>query len=249
MSWIWRALRRGILTTRYPNGPAEMPDGWRGVARAVAGAPKASYERGAAACLSRAIDPVGDGAVVHAERCFQCGQCAIVAPDAFVMTNEYELALMPPDLAVTQTRLARRAAAFGKSIFVRHVDAGSDFSCDQEVQALFNPFYDLNRLGIFLTATPRHADLLLVTGAVTVAMRQPLQRTFAAMPEPKLVVAVGTAASSGSIYGDDALACAVDRVLPVDVKVPGAPPPPLSIMHGIWVALGRTEAHARERHP
>ena len=165
------------------------------------------------------------------------------------MTNEYELALMPPDLATTQERLARRAAALGRSIFVRHVDAGSDFSCDQEVHALFNPFYDLNRLGIFLTATPRHADLLLVTGAVTFAMRQPLLRTFEAMPEPKLVVAVGTAAASGSIYGSDAVAGPVDRILPVDVKVPGAPPAPLSIMHGIWVALGRTPARAREGHP
>jgi Ni,Fe-hydrogenase III small subunit len=165
------------------------------------------------------------------------------------MTNDYELALMPPDLATTQERLARRAAALGKSIFVRHVDAGSDFSCDQEVHALFNPFYDLNRLGIFLTATPRHADILLVTGAVTFAMMQPLLRTFEAMPEPKLVVAVGTAASSGSIYGNDAVVGPVDRVLPVDVKVPGAPPAPLSIMHGIWVALGRTPARAREGHP
>jgi Ni,Fe-hydrogenase III small subunit len=164
------------------------------------------------------------------------------------MTNEHELALLPPDLATTQERLARRAAALGKSVFMRHVDAGSDFSCDQEVQALFNPFYDLNRLGIFLTATPRHADLLLVTGAVTAAMAHPLARAFAAMPEPKLVIAVGTAASSGSIYGDD-VASPVDRVLPVDVKVPGAPPPPVSIMHGIWVALGRTEAHAREGYP
>lgn len=241
MSWILRALRRGVLTTRYPNGPAQMPDGWRGVARALPGRPAASYERGAAACLSHAIEPRGAGAVVFADRCFQCGQCAIVAPDAFVMSNEYELA-HAADPTFTREHLARRAAAFGRSVFVRHVDAGSDYACDQEVQALFNPFYDLNRLGIFLTASPRHADILLVTGAVTRAMEEPLQRTYAAMPAPKLVVAVGSAASSGSIYASDAIVGPVDRIMPVDVKVPGAPPPPLSILHGIWVALGRVAA-------
>jgi Ni,Fe-hydrogenase III small subunit/ferredoxin len=245
MSWILRALRRGILTTRYPAGPAEMPGRWRGVARAVPDAPAASYERGAAVCLSRAIEPRGHDAVVFADRCFQCGHCAVVAPEAFVMTNEFELA-HTADPMLTQQLLAQRAAAFGRSVFIRHVDAGSDYSCDQEVQALFNPFYDLNRLGIFLTASPRHADMLLVTGAVTRAMEEPLRRTFAAMPAPKLVVAVGSAASSGSIYATDAIAGPVDRVVPVDVNVPGAPPPPLSIMHGIWVALGRVGARRAE---
>jgi Ni,Fe-hydrogenase III small subunit len=246
MSWFARGLRRGILTTRYPHGHEEMPDAWRGAPAAVPGASTASYRRGADACLSRAIELAGDVATVRRERCFACGECARVAPDAFTMTNEYELSLYPVDLATTQAQLAKRAASFGRSIFLRHVDAGSDASCDQEFSALFNPFYDINRLGMFLTATPRHADVLVVTGVVTVAMAEPLRRTFEAMPDPKLVVAVGTAACSGSIYHADDVVGPVDRVVHVDVKIPGAPPAPLSILHGLWVALGKLAPHARE---
>lgn len=246
MSWLVRGLRRGVLTTRYPHGPDEMPDGWRGIARVVDGAPVTAYERGASACLSKAIRVVDGRASVLAQRCFQCGECARVAPAAFSMINDYELTVLAWDPHGTRERLARRTADLGRSVFVRHVDAGSDASCDQEVQALFNPFYDVNRLGIFLTATPRHADLLLVTGAVTTAMAEPLRRAYDAMPDPKVVVAVGSAAASGTIYDSREVVGSVDRVLPVDAKVPGAPPPPLAILHGIWVALGRTEARVRE---
>ncbi|HTW85580.1 MAG TPA: hypothetical protein VMD91_16030 [Candidatus Sulfotelmatobacter sp.] len=246
MNWFLRGLSRGILTTRYPGGREEMPADWRGTAAVLPGAPPEAYERGARACLSNAIDLTHAPPVVLRQRCFQCGWCARVAPDAYAMRNEYELSLIPTDLATTQARLARRASSLGRSVFVRHVDGGSDASCDQEVQALFNPFYDLNRLGIFLTATPRHADLLVVTGVVTRAMAEPLRRTYEAMPDPKLVVAVGSAASSGSIYAPQDVLGPVDRVVPVDVKVPGAPPAPLSILHGLWVALGRVAAHARE---
>jgi Ni,Fe-hydrogenase III small subunit len=246
MNWFLRGLARGILTTRYPRGHEEMPERWRGIAVVRPHASADAYRRGAQACLARAIDLTGDVPVVRRQRCFQCGECARVAPDAYATSNEYELALIPTDLATTQARLAQRAAALGRSVFVRHVDAGSDASCDQEVQALFNPFYDLNRLGIFLTATPRHADLLVVTGVVTHAMAEPLRRTYDAMPEPKLVVAVGSAAASGSIYAAADVVGPVDRVVPVDVKIPGAPPAPLSILHGLWVALGRVAAHGRE---
>jgi Ni,Fe-hydrogenase III small subunit len=246
MSWIVRGLRGGILTTHYPHGPEEMPAQWRGVAKALAGARAQEYQLGAAACLSGAIVAQADEAHVLQERCFQCGACARVAPRAFGMSNDYELALVGADPSTTQDRLARRAASLGRSIMIRHVDAGSDFATDQEVQALFNPFYDINRLGIFLTATPRHADLLVVTGVVTHHMVESLKRTYAAMPDPKIVVAVGTAAASGSFYAADDVYGPVDRVVPVDVKVPGGPPAPLSILHALWVALGRTAARARE---
>ncbi|BDE08243.1 hypothetical protein WPS_35190 [Vulcanimicrobium alpinum] len=108
------------------------------------------------------------------------------------------------------------------------------------MQALFNPYYDVTRLGIFLTASPRHADLLAVTGAVTGAMAEPLRRTYDAMPEPKVVVAVGTSAASGGIFaGSPGIIGAVERVIPVDIAIPGSPPPPLAIIAGLWLALGR----------
>ena len=131
------------------------------------------------------------------------------------------------------------APALARSIHVRHIDCGSDGSEEWEIQALWNPYYDIQRLGFFLTPAPRHADVLLVTGGVTAAMREPLQRTWEVMPAPKALVAVGTDACSGGLAGPDELvAGGVDRVLPVDVYVPGSPPAPIAILHGLLLAVG-----------
>jgi Ni,Fe-hydrogenase III small subunit len=125
---------------------------------------------------------------------------------------------------------------------VRHIDCGSDGSEEWEIQALWNPYYDIQRLGFFLTNSPRHADVLLVTGPVTAPMLAPLQRTWEVMPAPKAIVAVGTDACRGGVYGascgDSIGAGGVDRVLPVDVYVPGSPPAPITIMQGLLLAAG-----------
>ncbi len=240
-NWIARGLRRGILTTSYPRRDDAMPPTYRGRASVTSDDDAASLERGAAACLSAAIRV--DGTAILAERCFQCGECARAAPSAFATTNDHELATVgDADVDAARERLRKRAAAFGGSVHLRHVDCGSDASTEQELQAIFNPFYDVNRLGIFMTATPRHADILVASGVVTHAMIEPLRRAFEAMPEPKIVVALGSAACSGTIYEEGAVAGAVDRFLPVEVKIPGTPPAPLTIIHGLWVALGRATA-------
>jgi Ni,Fe-hydrogenase III small subunit/ferredoxin len=236
-NWILRGLRQGILTTPYPFGPAQMEERYRGRVAANPDASPDALERGSSACLSAAIREHGSARAVDTERCFQCGECARVAPEAFVFSSDFELALVEDDIEEARERLALRAAAFGRSIHLRHVDCGSDGSCEQELQAIFNPFYDVNRLGIFMTATPRHADILVATGIVTPAMVEPLRRVYGAMPEPKIVVALGSAACSGTIYG--AGGGPVERFVPVDVKIPGTPPAPLTIIHGLWVALGR----------
>jgi Ni,Fe-hydrogenase III small subunit len=135
--------------------------------------------------------------------------------------------------------LGERARALRRSIHVRHIDCGSDGSEEWEIQALWNPYYDIQRLGFFLTAAPRHADVLLVTGPVTTAMRVPLQRTWEVMPEPKALVAVGTDACSGGLCpAGEHTAGGVDAVLAVDVYVPGSPPAPIAIMHGLLLATG-----------
>jgi Ni,Fe-hydrogenase III small subunit len=135
--------------------------------------------------------------------------------------------------------LGKVAPALRRSIHVRHIDCGSDGSEEWEIQALWNPYYDIQRLGFFLTAAPRHADVLLVTGGVTAAMRGPLERTWHVMPGPKALVAVGTDACSGGLASDRGLvAGGVDQVLPVDVYVPGSPPAPIAIMHGLLLAVG-----------
>ena len=137
---------------------------------------------------------------------------------------------------------ARLAAlkSFRRSVHIRHVDTGSGNGTEMEVETLTNPYYDMHRVGLFFTTSPRHADLLLVTGAVTYQMVDPLQRAYEAMPEPKLVVAAGTAAIDGGLYTDSPWCLGgVDVVLPVDVYVPGSPPTPLSLLEGLLIAADK----------
>ncbi len=138
--------------------------------------------------------------------------------------------------------LRRRALAlFGRSLHIRTVDTGSCAVCESEIRLLSAPPYDLHRLGFFFTPAPRHADLLLITGPAVRAMDTALLKTFEATPDPKAVVAVGACALGGVYEEDGFVHGAVDRVLPVDVYVPGCPPSPLALLHGLLVAVGRLE--------
>lgn len=128
----------------------------------------------------------------------------------------------------------------GRSLAIREVDAGSCNGCELEIVALNNPVYDIERFGIHFVASPRHADLLLVTGPVTRNMELALRKTFAATPEPKVVVAVGACGISGGIFGTNyATRGGVDEVIPVDVYIPGCPPRPEALIDGILLAVGR----------
>jgi Ni,Fe-hydrogenase III small subunit len=172
------------------------------------------------------------------------------APDRFRFSNTYETASRsrggivagaPVERRLEYRRppLAEQARPLRRSVHIRHVDAGSDGSEEWEIQALTNPYYDMQRLGLYFTLSPRHADVLLVTGGVTRAMEEPLRRAYEVMPEPKAVVAVGTDACSGGLaaaVGD--VAGSVDRILPVDVYVPGSPPSPIALLHGLLLAAG-----------
>jgi Ni,Fe-hydrogenase III small subunit/formate hydrogenlyase subunit 6/NADH:ubiquinone oxidoreductase subunit I len=134
-----------------------------------------------------------------------------------------------------------RAAAtgrFGRSLHVRHLDAGSCNGCDFEIAALLNPYHDVQRLGIDFVASPRHADLLLVTGVMTRNLEEAARRTYDAMPEPRLVVAVGACAISGGVFaGSPVTGDGIGGTLPVDVFVPGCPPRPEAIIEGMLMAL------------
>jgi Ni,Fe-hydrogenase III small subunit len=130
---------------------------------------------------------------------------------------------------------------FHRSLHLRHLDAGSDAAIEFELTQLDAPQYDLHRLGIFFSSSPRHADALLVTGPVTRGMVTALHQTFEAMPSPKLVIVAGTDAISGGLWADDvATSHGVDAFLPVDIYIPGSPPSPLALMHGLLLAAGRT---------
>jgi Ni,Fe-hydrogenase III small subunit len=146
-----------------------------------------------------------------------------------------------PDAAL-RTQAARLSeeilGLLGRALAIRHVDAGSCNGCELEIHAIVNPYYNLEGLGIRFVASPRHADLLLVTGPVSRNMEEALRRTYAAMPEPKLVVAIGDCGCTGGIFGENyASRGRVSNVLPVDVSVPGCPPEPAAIMQGILTAV------------
>jgi Ni,Fe-hydrogenase III small subunit/NAD-dependent dihydropyrimidine dehydrogenase PreA subunit len=163
-----------------------------------------------------------------------------------------EETLPGPSLAQSAEALAERIRGrFGRSLHVRQVDAGSCNGCELEIAATANPVFDLERFGIHFVASPRHADLLLVTGPVTRNMEVALLRTLEATPEPRVVVAVGACGCSGGLFGEGTYASlgGVDRVVPVDVYVPGCPPPPQAILAALFVAMGIREARARPEAP
>jgi Ni,Fe-hydrogenase III small subunit len=139
----------------------------------------------------------------------------------------------------------RIRAVLGRSLHIREVDAGSCNGCEVEIVGLNSPIYDIERFGIHFVASPRHADMLLVTGPVSRNMELALRKTYDAMPAPRLVVAVGACACSGGIFGQNyASLGGVEKVLPVDVYIPGCPPNPHALLHGILTALGRLPAKA-----
>ena len=132
------------------------------------------------------------------------------------------------------------ARTLGRSLAIRHVDAGSCNGCELEIHALSNAFYDIERFGFRFVASPRHADVLLVTGPVTLNMREALRRTYDATPAPKWVVASGVCAANGGAFaGSYAVANGVAAVLPVDLVIPGCPPSPAALMKGLLALMGK----------
>ncbi|HEV8617727.1 MAG TPA: NADH-quinone oxidoreductase subunit NuoB [Methylomirabilota bacterium] len=263
---VVNALRTGVVTTRYPLTPSVPPERFRGAPVLRPGSalpPPAVCPTGA---LSERFDAGRRHVALDLARCVFCGRCAEEPwADAIAMGRDFELAARSRDdlrmevvaddplaaasgPAADPASEAARASAeirrvLGRSLHLRHLDAGSCNACDWELTALLNPVYDVRRLGIDFVASPRHADGVVVTGPVTRNLEVAVRRTFEAVPDPRVVIAVGACAASGGIVGEGyASAGGVDRVLPVDVYVPGCPPRPEAILFGILVAVGRLEA-------
>lgn len=242
--WFLRGVGGRRLTTRYPRKPEPAPAGFR--ARALLDPGSISGEdarRLAAVCLPRALSVDDRGLLqLDGSRCIGCGLCGeVLANDpGYELASRSRERLMVGDVArEADIGIQALTGPFRRSLHIRHVDAGSDGAIEQELAALLNPYYDMQRLGLFFTASPRHADVLLVTGAVTTPMVEPLRRTYEAMPEPRAVIAAGTDACSGGIWSGPEVRGGVDRVLPVDVYVPGDPPSPIALLHGLLLAAGR----------
>ncbi|HEY1619889.1 MAG TPA: hypothetical protein VGG25_19860 [Streptosporangiaceae bacterium] len=244
--WALRGLRDGVLTTRWPARPDDYATATRGPA--VLLDPGGETAGVTELCPTDAISDDG-GLRLDQGRCVQCGRCVAARPELFGWASGpgsavlARPALMLPqesgtELAGVRAELATRTAALRRSVHLRHVDAGSDGAEEYELMALLNPVYDIHRLGIFFTASPRHADVLLVTGAGSAGMAEPLRQTYEAMPHPKVVIAVGTDAVSGGLTGRGG----VGELVPVDVWLPGSPPSPFSILHAVLLAVGRLAA-------
>src|SRR5512140_1399133 len=155
----------------------------------------------------------------------------------------------PPEpdeaLRVAAALQANILERFHGALTIRHVDAGSCNGCELEINALANPYYNLEGLGIRFVASPRHADMLLVTGPVSRHMEIALKRTYDATPEPKLVVAIGDCGCTGGVFGESYASCGrVSNVIPVDVAGAGCPPTPFAIMQGILTAISGTAGEA-----
>jgi Ni,Fe-hydrogenase III small subunit/Pyruvate/2-oxoacid:ferredoxin oxidoreductase delta subunit len=263
--WTLLGLAKGVATTDWPREGGD--DGQAG----VIGMPRLLPDRCAPdcricadVCPTRAITVETAGANTRVAldygRCIACQWCVEACPnDALQPSNNWAFGVHDRnDLhnggadglfaqpAAHELR-ERIESSFKRSLHIRHVDAGSCNGCESELQALNNPFYNLHRLGIFFTASPRFADLLLVTGPITHAMREPLLAAWEAMPEPKRVLACGTCAVSGGI-AEDGYACGsgLNGVLPVDLWLPGCPPNPAAIIEGLLVLLDRIPQRVRE---
>ena len=145
-----------------------------------------------------------------------------------------------------RTLQARAGKLFGRSLAIRAVDAGSCNGCELEIHALNNPVYDVERFGLRFVASPRHADVLLVTGPVTRNMKVALERTYAATPDPKFVVAVGDCGCGCGVFeGSYAVIGAVDKVIPVDLHIRGCPPRPIDLLKGLVALLDKATEKAR----
>ena len=162
--------------------------------------------------------------------------------DSFTKGSFTEPAPKPDESALAELALSVNRAAcakLGRSLSIREIDAGSCNGCELEIHALNNAFYDLERFGLRFVASPRHADVLLVTGPVTKNMRVALERTYNATPNPKWVVAVGSCAANGGIFaGSYAVVGGVKEVVPVDLHISGCPPSPVSLLKGLLALLG-----------
>ena len=192
-------------------------------------------------------------------RCIMCGRCAEAAPALFEVKSKFAQPVrsksdlvvvrqpekVPDGLGDRPEGLGKRLSEkitkiLGRSLAIREVDAGSCNGCEVEVAALNNAIYDIERFGVHFVASPRHADVLLVTGVGSRNMESALRRTYDATPDPKVVVAVGACASTGGIFGDTyATSGGIGNIVPVDVYVPGCPPRPEALLYGLLLAVDR----------
>ena len=249
-------LRRGCETMAYPQGPAPaLPDRHGGALRVDAAKCTDGCSACVAVCPTEAIvRPTGKPVALDLGRCIFCAACVAVCPEhAITQTGDHRMAVRRREDLVLgepgreQLRLAaaldeRLRRLFGRSLRLRQVSAGGCSACEADVNVLGTIGWDLSRFGIQFVASPRHADGLLITGPVTKGMELALKKTWAAVPEPKIVIAVGACAIAGGPFvGHAEVNNGAASVVPVDLFIPGCPPHPLTILDGLLRLLDRLE--------
>lgn len=249
LSAFLERLRQKHRTASYPADLPKMPDRYRGLPVVEAG----KCESGCGTCVERcptdAIVKRDGKPVVDMGSCLFCGECESACPNGAIRhTSEFRTAARTREelLRSDEThRMARQLDArmrtlFGRSLRLRQVSAGGCNACEADVNVLTTVVFDLSRFGINFVASPRHSDGMLITGPVTKHMREPLLRTWEAIPAPKLVIACGACAISGGPFRDHDEQCdGADSVVPVDLYIPGCPPNPWTILDGMLRLLGQ----------
>jgi Ni,Fe-hydrogenase III small subunit len=235
-NWVLTGLRTGIKSSVYPTRTDETLGVSPGRPRGTSLRSQDEADVLVGRCPAGAITRRESGVAVDHSRCIHCYRCSANVPRA-AWDEDYEWGGHPDRVAAARTKLNR---AFGRSLHIRFIDAGACGACMSEARQLNNPYYNMHRLGFFITPTPRNADILLVAGPISDGMRLPLHKCYEAMPTPKRVVAIGVCAISGGVFGPSFVASgSVAEHVPVDVVVPGCPPPPLAILHGLLVVVER----------
>lgn len=210
--------------------------------RLIGSAKDEALTSAAAACPVGAIDKTTSA--IDYKKCIFCGQCVEAALHLASKTTLQHKSeeVLPFDNEGLSYTLDLAWEKKGRSLHVRHLDAGSCNACDFEMGALSNPYYDLARFGVHFVASPRHADVLMVTGVVTRNLEYALKESYDAMPEPRVVIAVGACSAGGATYGDSyAIVGATDSILPVDIYVPGCPPRPSAMIIALLAAAEKLE--------
>lgn len=247
--WVLRGLKKGIITTKYPKAlPAneEIPS------RSMPPTPSVTtnWLDGEKICPTGAIE--ANGGKVDLGKCVYCRKCSTAG---FTFEDSGTDSEKTPNASVAlQARLPAKSTSdeeflrqfeskwktFRKSFHILMLDVGSCNACNLEVLNLSNPYYDLHRLGIFFTNSPKHADALVVVGALNKAMVDVLKSTYEMIPNPKLAISIGACPISGGVFQKtDSFVSPVINVIPVDVEIPGCPPSPIQILQGLLIAMGK----------